>query len=186
MPIRVDFLPEMSHGLPGRVGLTFAPGKRDGYRWARDLGTDLDRLRLHYGTDVLVSLMEDAEYEFLQIANLVPEATARGIRVRRFSIVDGHAPPPDELDAFVGLVREIERAAESGEVVVIHCRGGLGRAGTVAAAFLVMRGHPPDDAIATVRATRSPSAVETRAQEAWIARVASEVRTDRDAAGTRL
>ena len=186
MPIRVDFLPDASHGLPGRVGLTFAPGKRDGDRWARDLTTDLDRLRLHYGTDVLVSLVEDFEYELLQIASVVPEATARGIRVRRFPIVDGHAPRPDEMHAFLGLLHEIERAAASGEVVVIHCRGGLGRAGTVAAAFLVLRGHTPHDAVAAVRATRSPSAVETRAQEEWIARVASELRMDRDAAGTRL
>lgn len=180
MPIRVDFLPDSSHGLPGRVGLTFAPGKRDGVRWARDLATDLDRLRDHYRTDVLVSLMEDFEYEMLQIGNLVPDATARGIRVRRFPIVDGYPPHDGEMDAFLELIREIEQAAEGGKVVVIHCRGGLGRAGTVAAAFLVLRGHTPPEAIAAVRATRSLRAVETHAQEGWVARVALEARTERD------
>ena len=186
MPIRVDFLPASSLGLSGRVGLTFAPGKRDGSRWARDLPTDLDHLRAHHRTDLLVSLMEDFEYEFLQIADLVPEATARGMRVRRFPIVDGHAPRNDEMGHFVRLVREIEAAAGAGDVVVIHCRGGLGRAGTVAASVLVARGALPHDAIATVRATRSPEAVESDAQEAWVARVATELRTEVDRPGTRL
>lgn len=185
MPIRVDFLPADAHGLPGRVGLTFAPGKRDGYKWHRDLATDLDRLRDHYGADLLVSLMEDFEYQFLQIADLVPEATARGIRVRRFPIVDGDAPRDDEMGAFIRLLRDIEETAKAGEVVVVHCRGGLGRAGTVVAGFLVLRGHAPRDAIATVRATRSPSAVESRSQEAWVARVASEFRTEGDIPGMR-
>ncbi|MBU6289154.1 MAG: cyclin-dependent kinase inhibitor 3 family protein [Chloroflexota bacterium] len=186
MPIRVDFLPASSHGLQGRVGLTFAPGKRDGSKWARDLATDLDRLRDHYHTDLLVSLLEDVEYEFLQISDLVAHATARGMRVRRFPIVDGHAPRDDEMGAFVRLIREVEEAAGAGEAVVIHCRGGLGRAGTVAASFLVVRGALPHDAIATVRVARSPDAVETLAQEAWISRVAGALRTEANGTGTRL
>jgi len=186
VPIRVDFLPASSHGLPGHVGLTFAPGKRDGSKWARDLAIDLDHLRDHYRTDLLVSLMEDFEYEFLQIADLGPEATARGMRVRRFPIVDGHAPRNDQMDAYIRLLREIEEAAGAGEAVVIHCRGGLGRAGTEAAGVLVMRGALPQDAIATVRTTRSPDAVESFAQVAWIARVAAVLRTEADRPGTRL
>jgi ADP-ribosyl-[dinitrogen reductase] hydrolase len=135
---------------------------------------------------MLVSLMEDFEYDLLKIADLVPEATARGICVHRFPIVDGSAPRDEEMEAFLRLVRQIEQAAMSGEVVVIHCRGGLGRAGTVAASFLVMRGHTATGAIAAVRAARSPAAVESIPQEAWIARVALALRSEGDSEGTRL
>ena len=42
-PIRVDFVPQEAHGLPGRLGLTFAPGKcgKGAYAiWDRDLAQD--------------------------------------------------------------------------------------------------------------------------------------------------
>ncbi|MBP1688921.1 MAG: hypothetical protein H6Q33_5064, partial [Deltaproteobacteria bacterium] len=41
-PIYVDFLPLPA--LCGRVGLTLAPGKRDGSKWDRSLAQDLDWL----------------------------------------------------------------------------------------------------------------------------------------------
>ena len=75
-PIRVDFLPQQALELPGRLGLTFAPGKKtdetDG-RWERDLETDLQRLRDEYGVEALVSLMEHNEYSDLQDPRVLPE-----------------------------------------------------------------------------------------------------------------
>jgi hypothetical protein len=44
-PIRVDFVPPEACSLPGRIGITFAPGKDAGAHWNRDLGADLDRVR---------------------------------------------------------------------------------------------------------------------------------------------
>ena len=54
--------------------------------------------------------------------------------------------------------------AELGGKVLVHCKGGLGRAGLVAARILVERGVPPRAAIDAVRTVR-PGAVETAAQE---------------------
>ena len=51
--------------------------------------------------------------------------------------------------------------------MVVHCKGGLGRAGTVAALMLVELGMAPDEAIRTVRAARK-GAIETREQERYI------------------
>ena len=50
----------------------------------------------------------------------------------------------------------------------IRDRGGLGRAGLTAACVLVQAGMTPEDAIRLVRHTRSPHAIETRAQEQFI------------------
>ncbi len=51
--------------------------------------------------------------------------------------------------------------------VVVHCLGGLGRSGTIAARLLVELGIDPDDAINRVRQSR-PGAIETKAQEQYV------------------
>jgi protein-tyrosine phosphatase len=71
------------------------------------------------------------------------------------------------MPRFQALIGQILEAARAGQTVVIHCRGGLGRTGTVAAACLVALGHAPETAIDSVRAAR-PGAVETPAQARWI------------------
>ncbi len=48
-PIRVDFLPDDITGLRGRIGLTFAPGKKD-WHWDRSLPVDLQGLHDELGT----------------------------------------------------------------------------------------------------------------------------------------
>jgi len=67
------------------------------------------------------------------------------------------------------LVAWIRGASATGNVV-LHCLGGLGRSGMVAACALVDAGLAPDDAIRLVREHRSPRAVETRTQEEFVHR----------------
>jgi len=43
--------------------------------------------------------------------------------------------------------------------VLVRCSGGLNRSGVVIAEALVQLGHPPDQAIAAVRAARGPWAL---------------------------
>ena len=51
----------------GRLGVTFAPGKKArsayGPPWSRDLDLDLSRMRQALGVEVLVPLVEDEELE---------------------------------------------------------------------------------------------------------------------------
>ena len=51
--------------------------------------------------------------------------------------------------------------------MLLHCRGGIGRTGTIAARLLVEFGFKPADAIALVRRTR-PGTIETSAQEQYV------------------
>lgn len=166
-PIRVDFL--VSEAIPGsgRLGLTFAPGKKDAGKWARDLDADLAELKERFGATLLVSLMEEHEYARLGIADLVERAEASGIEVKWLPIRDVSVPAPARAAEFRTLVAEVVKAVERGEIVVVHCRGGLGRSGLLAACALVHCGAPPGEAIAAVRAAR-PGAIETREQERWV------------------
>lgn len=58
-------------------------------------------------------------------------------------------------------------ALMQGGKVLVHCRGGLGRAGTVAACLLVESGVAPSEAIRKVRTARS-GAIETREQQRYV------------------
>lgn len=167
-PIRVDFLPPGVLPQPGKLGLTIAPGKYHPgmqFNWARDLEPDLARLRQHYQTDLLVSLIEAEEMTTLQIPNLLAAVAATGMRSRWFPIPDFGTPA--SLPGLICLVEEILAALGLGQTVVLHCRGGLGRSGLVAAACLVSQGYTCDRAFALVRAAR-PGSVETLAQEAYV------------------
>jgi protein-tyrosine phosphatase len=164
-PLRVDWV---HAGTSGRLGMTIAPGKtgspsRFGYQHHRDLGADLDRLAA-MKTKVLVSLIEDHELQSLGIPNLVAQAQERGIQVIRFPIPDLGTP---NLQAAKTVVAKIAAALKDGKNVVVHCRGGNGRTGTIAACTLVALGKSPGQALATVRVPR-PNAAETRGQEQFI------------------
>lgn len=169
-PIRVDFVPAGACPLPGRLGLTLAPGKKDD-AWERDLAADLERLHESFGTSVLVSMLGDSELADLGIANLARVAHTPGVRTWQLPVVDGGVP--ENAQQVVRLVRGTLAVLGAGENVVVHCRGGLGRAGLFAACCLVALGHAPRAAIGIVRAAR-PGAVETMVQERFIERFAHQ------------
>jgi ADP-ribosyl-[dinitrogen reductase] hydrolase len=54
-----------------------------------------------------------------------------------------------------------------GESIVVHCRGGPGRTGVIAARLLIELGESPQRALSRVRAAR-PGAVENREQEIYV------------------
>ncbi|MBW2458596.1 MAG: dual specificity protein phosphatase family protein [Deltaproteobacteria bacterium] len=173
-PIRVDFVSPDVVPPPGRIGLTFAPGKQDpaarAGAWDRDLSADLQRLRSHFGTDMLVSLIEDGrfrtdEFELLGIGDLFEQVEAQGMETVWFPIQD--VSVPTSLQDFVHLIEQLVAAVRAGGTVVVHCRGGLGRSGLVAASCLVALGTAPEAAVAAVRRARR-GAVETFSQAAYV------------------
>jgi protein-tyrosine phosphatase len=166
-PIRVDFLPPEALEVPGRLGMTFAPGKKadgaDGL-WERNLGADLRRLREEYHVEVLVSLMERIEYSYLEIPDLLQKAEEWGMEVFHLPIPDGGVPLDPEADKYGGFIEDVAEYLKGGQTVVVHCRGGQGRSGMVAASVLVALGRPAVEALEVVRRTRK-GAVETPEQE---------------------
>ncbi|MEG3806287.1 ADP-ribosylglycohydrolase family protein [Aerococcus mictus] len=162
-PLRIDEI----NLSTGTIGMTFCPGKKGdsvfGEPWDRDLEADLDVIAAWH-PDAVVSLMEEHEFEDLQVNGLGSAVEGRGLAWH-------HLPIPD-----LGITgRSFERRwinrghvsrdlLRTGGKVLIRCRGGLGRTGLVAARLLIEEGMSPDEAIALVRQAR-PGAIETSEQE---------------------
>lgn len=173
--IHVDFLAPGSHRLPGRLGLTIAPGRvRPGRDPASDtlIEEDLLRLQEHYGARLLITLLEEFEMRKYGISRLLAEARRMKLRTAWFPIAD--VSVPSDLPATGKLVEQIVGAMKGGDTVVVHCLGGLGRSGTIAACCLVALGRHPAAAIQLVRAVR-PGAVEVAWQEDFVRRFAAAV-----------
>lgn len=167
-PIRVDCLSNEVAPLRGRIGMTFAPGKYQpggatGH-WERDLSIDARDLAEKYGTQLLVSLVEDHELRELKIEGLVTAFEARGVRVLRLPFPDQGVP---SLDLAKTAVTAVLESASRGENVAIHCKGGLGRTGLIAACALAALGVDPESAMAAVRKARD-GAIENRTQEDFV------------------
>lgn len=167
-PIRVDWVPTAL--WPGQLGLTFAPGKKGesllqpGVTHDRDLQEDLDEL-IRQGTGVLAPLLEEHEFELLGLDSYHEQADARGLSVKACPIMDGQVPSDEAR--FAEFLDELMETLLDGKSVVLHCRGGLGRAGLTAACLLVQAGMDPEGAMALVRRAR-PGAIENAGQEGFV------------------
>ena len=152
----------------GRIGITLCPGKRDprgmSGAWARDLDTDLDAIQ-RWGTTAVVTLMEEHEFDLLEVRDLPDKVRDRHMEWWHLPIQDGESPPAQGFEDSWSVAGEALRdRLRLGFDVLIHCRGGLGRAGTIAARLLVELGERTDEAIRRVRDVR-PGAIQTAVQE---------------------
>jgi len=97
------------------------------------------------------------------------------------NLLDLYEPVPDftapRLEQLDRIVTFLEQQIETWErPVVITCRSGLGRTGTVLACYMVSVGYTAPDAIEYVREIR-PGSIETPEQEQAIHRYAKLLQT---------
>ncbi|WP_244472936.1 ADP-ribosylglycohydrolase family protein [Methylobacterium sp. Leaf100] len=168
-PIRIAEVVVGRHG--GRIGITFAPGKKQPHGMSgphdRDLGTDLDAIAA-WDAAAVVTLMEAHELEEVRIAAIGEEVRRRHMEWYHASIVDVSVPDAAFEVTWPALSVRLRGLLARGARVLVHCRGGLGRSGSVAARLLVENGVEAGEALAKVRAVR-PGAIETLEQERWVA-----------------
>jgi ADP-ribosyl-[dinitrogen reductase] hydrolase len=159
----------------GKVGITFCPGKKGlsvfGAPWDRDLTVDVDAIRA-WGASSVLTLIEPNEFDLLSVKGLPEAVRAAGLVWFHAPIPDVSIPGPAFKAAWRTIGPRISEQLSDGQSVVVHCRGGLGRAGMIAAMLLVLMGEDPRQAIERVRAVR-PGAIETPAQEAYVLRQAT-------------
>ena len=156
----------------GSIGMTIclgkcAPNSVGGHAWARDLSIDLEAVRV-WGAEVVVTLMENWELSQYGVSELGLAVEGLGMRWLHLPIVDGAAPTESWDEAWSSVHgKELHRLLDAGGAILVHCLGGRGRTGTVAARLLIERGMEPDLAIQQVREVRE-GAVETLEQETYL------------------
>lgn len=159
------------------LGLSICPGKVDPWAYSgpcvRDLATDVETIR-QWGATHIVTLLEADELQYLQVTGLGAAVRKAGMAWHHWQVIDGSAlrtRHDTEADPWREECAHLLAALEAREKIFIHCRGGLGRTGTLAARLLMERGLEPEAAIREVRAAR-PGAIETEEQEDYLRRKA--------------
>jgi protein-tyrosine phosphatase len=155
----------------GRIGMTLCPGRSDdrsmfGNRWRRDMTADLEVIR-QLKPALLITLNEPHEFKLLGVPDFESSLAASALPWRHLPIRDGDVPGPAFERAWLTVGREARDYLRAGRLVVIHCRAGLGRTGTIAARLLVEIGMKPQAAIDAVRTAR-PQTFETLAQKTHV------------------
>lgn len=159
-PLRIDWL-DPHYTKPGKLGLTILPGRKD---FGRDLHDDIVAIK---GTGIthVVPLITDEEFVIFGVDGLLNAYQQAGLAVHRLPILDQSVCSPQEMRAIVDW---LQTRLTEGKHILIHCVGGLGRSGLVAACYLALHNLDATSAIEEVRRVRSPRAVESAVQEAFI------------------
>lgn len=117
------------------------------------------------------------------LVSLEPVALSAA-RLAAHGLAGAHLPS-DELaapaiPAALATVRDTEGRIARGEPTVYHCKGGLGRTGTLLAAHLIVRGMAPLHALEELRSL-DPRYVQSIAQERFLDQLAAWLRDARAA-----
>lgn len=135
--------------VPGKLAGTPLPGV------VHDIDLDLAALR-RIGVTTLITLTESD----------LPQAP-----LRRHGMANLHLPiydrEPPTLAQIQMLLKRMEVLLAQGQVLAVHCLAGIGRTGTVLAAWLVREGLTATEALRRVRLI-DPQYVQSEGQEAFL------------------
>jgi protein-tyrosine phosphatase len=143
---------------PGKLSTMARPRGGD---W---LAEEMATLR-QAGTDVLVCMLTTSELRELELTDEAVVAEAAGMRFIGLPTPDRGTPG---IQPFRALVRQLVDELARGRHVVVHCRMGIGRSSTVAAAVLMVQGACARDAWAAVSDARGLEVPDTLEQRRWL------------------
>lgn len=155
-------IPLRTTGLSGALSIGPRPAADALDEW-------VDQAR-NMGVTRVVSLITDNEVDTYQLGNESTALARNAIAFERFPIADFGVPDREALTLFLDRAEDYLRR---GEHVHLHCAGGVGRAGMIAASLLCRAGIPAQGATKIVSDARGRSVPETDAQRALIATFAS-------------
>ena len=145
---------DLPTGVPGRLLLHSMPGRFEAIeRVWRQLRSE--------AVGAIVCLTE--EFEIRLKSSKYAEALETGTvpcSVLPFKIREGGVP--EDRHAFWVLANDVAKRLQSGEAVLIHCAGGVGRTAMLAISVLLALGEPMNEAQNVV--SRAGSTVETMPQ----------------------
>ncbi|MEB3438056.1 cyclin-dependent kinase inhibitor 3 family protein [Pseudomonas sp. A2] len=142
-----------SKQVKGRLIFTPCPGTKD-----TSVAEALDTLK-EADACALLTLMPTEELTLNEVENLERQCQQRSIEWFHLPVEDGHAPGEPFQAAWSANRERIKQLLTEGKSIAIHCKGGSGRTGLVAAQLLIECGVPFSDAVSGVQALR-PSAIQ--------------------------
>lgn len=147
-------LVELPARVPGRLLLHSMPGRFE----------TIERVWHQVKSEAVVAIVCLTEaFEIRLKSSQYAEALDAGTvpcSVLPFEIREGGVPA--DRDAFWGLANEVANRLQSGEAVLIHCAGGVGRTAMLAVSVLLALGETIHQAESIV--SQAGSTVETMAQ----------------------
>ena len=155
-------------GTPGQIIFTPRPGTK-----GIDVTTSLKQLAAA-GAQAILTLMPLEEMQRNDVADLSQQCKSLGLLWFHLPIEDDHAPENDFQNAWATAKRAIHELLDAGKTLAIHCKGGSGRTGLVAAQILLERGMPLEQVIDKVRAIR-PNALQLPVHQSYINQTAQDV-----------
>lgn len=162
--LRIDYVssPQKQIAGNGLIGITILPGRKDRSRnLQEDIGTIKDE-----GIGNIVCLLSENEFYDYGVPELEDEYRKNGFDVHFLSIVDQGVCTKEQMTLAVDW---LQKKTVKGEKTLIHCVGGLGRSGMLAACFHKRYSSlNAEEAIALVRECRSQRAVENQLQEDFV------------------
>ncbi|GAA5800580.1 hypothetical protein HPULCUR_006016 [Helicostylum pulchrum] len=170
--------------IRGNLCLSSCPGKkvrlsgpvRGRATIDRDLDLDFERMRM-FGITMLVCCLDDIEMEFLGAPWPKYELAAKdkGMKIIRLPMREGGCP--STLKEVKDAITEVNKEIEKGNNVLVHCRGGVGRAGLFAGCWLLENSfcNTVEKAVYILRKQRSLKAIETMIQVEYLIKYRMEL-----------
>ena len=155
--------------IKAKIFLTCFPGRK-GTEVTYSESIFLENLNNFNNLDcnTILSLVEDSEFEKLcDKKNFVRSIYAKNLKWTHMPIEDLKAPDRQFNEKWETTKVLLKNDLIEGKNIVIHCMGGKGRSGTIAAVLLIEFGEDNKKAIEIVREKRK-GAIETEEQEKFI------------------
>ena len=151
----------------GKLGLCGCPGTLlDSNNQKIRIENTLKILKNHH-IDIIVSLLEISELKSLGCDNLIKEIKLNNFVWFHFPIIDFNIPTKNSLLKLNLLLSDLERFLKEEKNIIIHCKAGLGRTGTIASLLLAKLGISTKDAVQYIRKYR-PGSIDTDEQKNFV------------------
>ncbi|XP_065803847.1 cyclin-dependent kinase inhibitor 3 [Labrus bergylta] len=157
-PFNVSWLPLSMVECSQSLGICALPGcKYKDIR--RSLDRDVEELQ-NQGVHEVFVFCTRGELHKYRVPSLLEVYGQRGFTVHHWPFADGDAP---ELEQCCHILEELQVSLQSNRRTVIHCYGGLGRSGLIAACLLLQLSltMTANKAIEILREQRGGGAIQT-------------------------
>lgn len=133
-----------------------------------DLTSSITQLK-QAGADAIITMMSDEELAKFDVSDLPETVRQSGLTWFQFPVEDDAAPDEKFEKAWQSQKSEVLSMIKQGKCIAIHCRGGSGRTGFMAAVIMRELGINADQATEMVKSLR-PNSLKLTAHTEYLSK----------------